>query len=278
MELTEIDIIAATNTPGLIGALLVGLNFAKSLAAASDKPFIPVNHIHAHIYSVFLEKEKPEFPFLSLIVSGGHTLLVLVKDFFKHEIIGSTIDDAAGEAFDKTAKMLGLGYPGGPLIDKYAEDGDPNFHNFPLPDFKDKSEFNFSFSGLKTSVLYYLRKIGYENLSTEKRDEILPGIAASFRTAAIKQLLVITIKAAEKFHVKNICIAGGVSANKLLKQEFLKLKNKGCNIFIPSIEYSTDNAAMIGVTGYFSYINKVNLNSVNNLDVLAIPKIDRTNF
>lgn len=279
VNLGQIDLIAATYTPGLIGAILVGLNFAKSLAASLDKPFIPVNHIHAHIYSVYLEKEKPEFPFLSLIVSGGHTLLILVTDFFKHKIVGSTIDDAAGESFDKTAKMLGLGYPGGPLIDKLAEYGNPEYQKFPLPEFKNKDEFSFSFSGLKTSVLYFLKKIEFEKLSDEKRKEIIPDIAASFRTAAVKQLLRTTIKASEKYNVRNICIAGGVSANKLLKDEFQKLRDSGYKIFIPSIEYSTDNAAMIGVTGFLKFnFDKDCKELINSLEVNASPKINRENF
>ncbi|KAA0210413.1 tRNA (adenosine(37)-N6)-threonylcarbamoyltransferase complex transferase subunit TsaD [Ignavibacteria bacterium CHB1] len=274
----DVDVVAATYTPGLIGALLVGMNFGKSLAATLEKPFVPVNHIHAHVYSVFLEEREPEFPFLSLIVSGGHTLLVLVNDYFNHRIIGSTIDDAAGEAFDKASKMLGLGYPGGPAIDRIAEMGDENFHKFPIPEFKNKEEYNFSFSGLKTALLYYLKNTGYETMSSQDRGEITPHIAASFRTAAVKQLLNNTVRASIDFGINNIAVCGGVSANTLLKKEFFKLRKSGYNVFVPSTEYSTDNAAMIGITAYFSFLKNNRNAFADSLMVKAEPRLNKVLF
>ena len=250
INIKDINLVAAANVPGLIGALLIGLSYAKTLAASIEVPFVPVNHIQAHLYSSFLEGEKPEFPFISLIVSGGHTLLVLVKDYFEHRIIGTTVDDAAGEAFDKVAKLLGLGYPGGPLIDKYAQTGDKSFHKFPLANVKN-SPFDFSFSGIKTSVLYFLR-----NFSEEQKKDIkfIPDICACFQEAVTESLLKKTLSAAKKYDVVNIAISGGVSANSELKSKFLKLVDKGFKIFIPSAKYTTDNGAMIGLTGYLKYI------------------------
>ena len=245
IDLKQIELIAATNEPGLIGALLVGLSYAKAIAITLNLPFVPVNHIQAHLYSAFLMDEKPEFPFISLIVSGGHTLLILVEDFFKHKVIGTTVDDAAGEAFDKGAKLLGLGYPGGPMIDKLAQTGDENFHKFPLAYVKD-SPYNFSFSGIKTSLLYYLRQSfpdGFEN------------ICASYQKAIIDSLFQKTLLAAKKYNIKKISISGGVSANTGLKEKFFSLEEKGYKIYVPSLKYSTDNAAMIGITAYYKYIN-----------------------
>ena len=249
VDLREVDLISATNEPGLIGALLVGLNFAKSLAVTLGKPFMNVNHIEAHLYSNFLEEQKAEFPFIGLIVSGGHTLLILVEDFFKQNVIGSTVDDAAGEAFDKTAKLLGLEYPGGVLIDKYADKGDSSFHKFPVARVKD-GEFDFSFSGIKTSVLYFLKKIDFEN---NKNQKLLQDIAASFREAMVRDLFEKTFAAAEKYSVKNISVSGGVSANVELRRQFYAMKDKGYNIYFPRPVYSTDNAAMIGLVAYYKY-------------------------
>lgn len=247
----NINLIAATSEPGLIGALLIGLNFAKSLAVSLKVPFVPVNHIQAHIYSSFIQKEKFDFPFISLIVSGGHTLLILVEDFFKHKLLGTTVDDAAGEAFDKVAKMLGLGYPGGPVIDKLAKEGNPGFHKFPLANIKNK-KFDFSFSGIKTSVLYFLKEIDFDK---NKNEKLICDICASFQKAMIDSLFLKTKKAAEELNVKNISISGGVSANSGLKEKFEQLKNKGYNVYIPELSFSTDNAGMVGITGYYKYIN-----------------------
>ncbi len=251
VSLSSIELISATSEPGLIGALLVGLNFGKSLAMSLDIPFVPVNHIQAHLYSNFLGAQKAHFPFIGLIVSGGHTLLILVDDFFKHKILGSTIDDAAGEAFDKVAKLLGLGYPGGPLIDKHSMHGDKHFHKFPVANVKE-NEFDFSFSGIKTSVLYYLKKINFENHKDEK---LINDISASFQQAMIQSLFDRTLAAAQQYEVRDISLSGGVSANKELQRRFNSLTEQGYNVYFPEPEYSTDNAAMIGLTGYYKFKN-----------------------
>jgi len=249
VNLSQIELVSTTSEPGLIGALLVGLNFGKSLAMSLDIPFVPVNHVQAHLYSNFLGDQKKQFPFLGLIVSGGHTLLILVEDFFNHKILGSTIDDAAGEAFDKVAKLLGLGYPGGPLIDQRARDGDKSFHKFPLANVKE-NEFDFSFSGIKTSVLYFLKKINFENYKSEK---LINDICASFQNAVVQSLFDKTLSAAKKYQVKDVSISGGVSANKMLQSRFNSLIRQGYNIYFPKPGYSTDNAAMIGLIGYYKY-------------------------
>ncbi|HQY21399.1 MAG TPA: tRNA (adenosine(37)-N6)-threonylcarbamoyltransferase complex transferase subunit TsaD [Ignavibacteria bacterium] len=278
-HIKDIDVIAATSEPGLIGSLLIGMNFAKSLAFTLNKPFIPVNHIQAHLYSNFLNGQKHEFPFIGLIVSGGHTLLILVENFFKHKIIGYTVDDAAGEAFDKTAKLLGLGYPGGQMIDKFAKDGNKDFHKFPPAIVRD-SEFNFSYSGIKTSVLYYLRNIDFEN---KKNDKLVSDISASFQEAATKSLFKNTLKAAKKYGIKIISVSGGVSANSSLKEKFSELKNSGYSIYFPKPEYSSDNAAMIGITAFFKYkysqiTNDTNYFENDSLTHLAKPRLDYEAF
>lgn len=276
LEMKDINLVAATSEPGLIGAILIGLSFAKSLAATLDKPFIPINHIHAHLYSAFINDNKPEFPFIALIVSGGHTLLILVEDFFKHKILGTTIDDAVGEAFDKVAKMMGLGYPGGPLIDKYAKDGDINFHEFPVSVIKN-SKYNFSFSGIKTSVLYYLRDNNFQSL---KNDKLISDISASFQHAAIKTLFSKAKKAAREYKVKDIAISGGVSANSYLKQMFKTLEKDGYRIHIPELIYTTDNAAMIGITAFYKYLASKDKDyfSKESFSVKAKPRLDYNNF
>jgi N6-L-threonylcarbamoyladenine synthase len=276
LKMSDIDIVAATSEPGLIGAILIGLSFAKSLAMTLNKPFVPVNHIHAHLYSAFINQNKPEFPFIALIVSGGHTLLILVEDFFKHKILGTTLDDAVGEAFDKVAKMMGLGYPGGPLIDKYAKDGDIDFHKFPEAVIKN-SKYNFSFSGIKTSVLYYLRDNNFESVKDEK---LISNISASFQHAAINTLFNKVRRAAREYKVKDIAISGGVSANSYLKGTFKTLERDGYRVFIPELIYTTDNAAMIGITAYYKYIackNKVYFLK-ESLSVKARPRLDFKNF
>jgi N6-L-threonylcarbamoyladenine synthase len=275
IKMSELDLIACTSEPGLVGALLIGLNFSKSLAISLNKPFIPVNHIQAHLYSSFLQKESPEFPFISLIVSGGHTLLILVNNYFEHKILGSTQDDAAGEAFDKVAKMLGLGYPGGPLIDKLSAKGNKNYHQFPISIIK-SNPYDFSFSGIKTSVLYFLKEIEFNNL---KDVSIISDICASFQEAIVQTLFEKTLRAARLYKVKNIAISGGVSANSRLKEMFHTLETEGYKIFIPELSLSTDNAAMIAFTGYLKFLyNSRELISINLLKQKARPRLNYKDF
>ncbi|MBZ0199926.1 MAG: tRNA (adenosine(37)-N6)-threonylcarbamoyltransferase complex transferase subunit TsaD [Ignavibacteriaceae bacterium] len=246
IKLNEIDVIAATAGPGLIGALLVGLTFAKGLAYSLNKPFVPVNHIEGHLFSGFLMEEKPEFPFLAIVVSGGHTLLLLVKSFTDIKKLGSTVDDAAGEAFDKVAKMLGLGYPGGPKIQKAAALGDKYKIDFPVAELKDF--YNFSFSGLKTSVLRFIQKEYGEASKIPQTD--LYDIAASFQHAVIRAILGKTHKALKNYAVNSISLVGGVAANKELRESLAELAGKQKKkIVIPSIEFCGDNAAMIAFRG-----------------------------
>lgn len=262
IKLTNIDAIAFTQAPGLIGSLLVGAQFAKSLALALDKPLIAVHHMQAHVLANLIDDRKPAFPFLCLTVSGGHTQIVQCNSPTELKIIGETIDDAAGEAFDKTAKMLGLPYPGGPLIDKYAANGNPQKYSFPEPQIPG---YNFSFSGLKTSILYFLKNAGTSNLFKEEflADEKtqqqfiaqnLEDICASVQERIVSILLNKLKKAAAETGIKDICLAGGVSANSGLRKAFTILgeKNKW-QTFIPAFEYCTDNAAMIAITGYYKY-------------------------
>lgn len=279
ITIKDVDLIAATTEPGLIGALLVGLNFGKSIAASLNIPFVPVNHIQAHLYSNFLGDQKPGFPFLSLIVSGGHTLLVKVDDYFKHTILGSTIDDAAGEAFDKIAKMLGLGYPGGPVIDKLAKEGDPAFHKFPIS--RLKTRYDFSFSGIKTSVLYYLKDIIFDQIPEgDEKQRLIKNICASFQKTMVDTLINKVLEASDEFNIKTFCIAGGVSANSAIKERLLSLKDKGYEVFIPSLQYSTDNAAMIGLTGYLMYehSNGKEYFLTGSFAKEGKPRLDRENF
>ncbi len=245
----DINAIAFTRGPGLIGSLIVGVSFAKSFALSLDIPMIEVNHMQAHVLAHFAEDPKPAFPFLCLTVSGGHTQIVLVKDYLEMEVIGSTLDDAAGEAFDKTGKLMGLDYPAGPLIDKLAKKGKPVF-GFPEPQIKD---LDFSFSGLKTSILYFLKKQIKEN--PDFITENLNDICASVQDRIVSILMNKLKKAASQTGIKEICIAGGVSANSELR-ETLKItgKQEGWNTFIPKFEFCTDNAAMIAVTGYYKFL------------------------
>ncbi|HEX2787661.1 MAG TPA: tRNA (adenosine(37)-N6)-threonylcarbamoyltransferase complex transferase subunit TsaD [Ignavibacteria bacterium] len=274
VSMNDIEIVAAASEPGLIGALLVGLNYAKAIAVSKNIPFVPVNHIQAHLYSPFIE-HNIEFPYLCLIVSGGHTLLVKVDDFFQHTILGTTLDDAAGEAFDKGAKMLGLGYPGGPMIDKLAKTGDKNFHKFPISVTKD-NEFDFSFSGIKTALMYYLKKLRDE----DKDETFLNDICASYQEAIVKMLFNKTLSAAKEYKIKNIAIAGGVSANSRLKEKFDELNKSGYNVQIPSIQFTMDNAAMIGITAYFRYENSKNKSYFyrESLNHSAKARLDYVNF
>jgi len=244
----EIELVAATAGPGLIGALLVGLTFGKSLSFANNIPFVPVNHIEGHIFSGFLQEEKPEFPYLCLTVSGGHTLLVYVAGYDNLRVIGSTIDDAAGEAFDKGAKMLGLGYPGGPALQNAARQGNLSI-DFPIAHCK--NQYDFSFSGVKTSLLRYLQS-QYGNEIPHRND--IADIAASYQNAIVKALVSKTEKALKKFEVKSLSLTGGVAANLLLRESFRELAGKyGKSLIIPDLKYCGDNAAMIAYRGVKVY-------------------------
>lgn len=246
LELNDIDLICATAGPGLIGALLVGLTFAKGLAYSTNKTFIPVNHIEGHIFSGFLMKEKPEFPYIALVVSGGHTLLLLVESFTSIKKLGTTVDDAAGEAFDKVAKMLGLGYPGGPKIQEIAAGGDKDKINFPVAELSEK--YNFSFSGLKTAVLRYIQKKYNDNRNIPETD--LPDIAASFQNAVVKALSRNTERALKEFDINSVSLVGGVAANMELRKNISELAdNYDKKIIIPDMEFCGDNAAMIAYRG-----------------------------
>jgi len=256
IDLDDIDAIAFTRGPGLLGSLLVGTSFAKGLSLAKNIPLIEVNHLQGHILSLLIEEEgtktpKPDFPFLCLLVSGGHTQIVKVEAPLKMEILGSTMDDAAGEAFDKAAKMLGLPYPGGPHIDRLAKKGNHDAFRFAKPKIKD---FDYSFSGFKTSVLYFLRDRMKENDNFIK--ENLADIAASVQKTIIDILTDKFEKAIKHTGIKNITIAGGVAANSGLQEAILQLADKtGTKAFIPPRKFTTDNAAMIAITGYFKYLN-----------------------
>lgn len=245
VKVSEIDLVAATRGPGLIGSLLVGFNYAKGLALSQNIHFMGINHIEAHLFSCFIGDATVEFPFIALVVSGGHTMIFLVESFFEYRILGQTQDDAAGEAFDKVAKMLGLEYPGGPIVDELAKTGNPDFHKFPVSNIREK-EFDLSFSGIKTSVLYFLKK---NYIGTEAKIPV-NDICASFQKAVITSLVSKTMKAAEKFNIKNVAVSGGVSANSALRLAFNEYAATGYNIHFPKKVYSTDNAAMIGYLAY----------------------------
>ena len=249
-QLQTADAIAFTQSPGLIGSLIVGAQFAKSLSLALNKPLIAVHHMQAHVLANLIDDPKSEFPFLCLTVSGGHTQIVLAKSPYDLEVIGETIDDAAGEAFDKSAKLLGLPYPGGPLIDKYAQQGNVKAFKFAEPQIP---ELNFSFSGLKTSVLYFLQDKKKEDEKFVEKN--LYDLCASVQHTIITILLKKLKKAVQQTGVKNVCIAGGVSANSGLRKAFKELGEKqGWKTYIPKFEYCTDNAAMIAITGYYKYL------------------------
>jgi N6-L-threonylcarbamoyladenine synthase len=249
-ELASIDAIAFTQAPGLIGSLLVGAQFAKSMALALDKPLITVHHMQAHVVANLIADTKPSFPFLCLTVSGGHTQIVVASSATNMKVIGETIDDAAGEAFDKAAKMLGLPYPGGPLINKYAHDGNGDRFRFAEPQIEG---LNFSFSGFKTSVLYFLQKEMKADAAFIEKN--LADICASVQKTIVQILLKKLKKAADQTGIKDLCIAGGVSANSGLREGFqtLGLQN-GYKTFIPAFEYCTDNAAMIALTAYYKFL------------------------
>ena len=242
VTMDQIDSIAVAQGPGLMGSLLVGLSFAKGLSLTYKKPLIGVNHIEAHLYANFIEHDEI-YPFVGLIVSGGHTRLVYVDKAFNHELLGDTRDDAAGEAFDKIGKLLGLPYPAGPVVDKLAKEGDPKFHDFPRSMIN--KGLDFSFSGLKTSVLYYTQEKGDDFVQNH-----LNNICASVSAAITDVLLAKLKRAIKKKKVKNVMLAGGVSANSMLRRKVSKLAEaQNLNLMIPAIQYCTDNAAMIAMTG-----------------------------
>jgi N6-L-threonylcarbamoyladenine synthase len=244
----KLKAIAVTYGPGLMGSLLVGTSFARSMSLGLGIPVIDVNHMQAHVAAHYIDS-KPSFPFLCLTVSGGHTQIVLVKGHLDMEVIGHTIDDAAGEAFDKAAKILDLPYPGGPLIDKYAREGDPAKFKFPFPA---KMGLNYSFSGMKTAFLNFIKK------NTEHDPEFihkeLNHICASYQSHLVEYLLQNFIKAADEYQISELAIAGGVSANSHLRNELKALESKGFKVYIPKFEYCTDNAAMIGIAGYYKFL------------------------
>lgn len=251
-SLDSVDAIAVTNGPGLIGSLLVGLSTAKAIAYTMKKPLVPVNHIHAHMYAPHLFHDIP-FPYLGLVVSGGHTILFHVRSFTEMEMIGSTIDDAIGEAYDKVAKLLELGYPGGPVIDRLAREGNADA----LPEFRDLTgifpdkpgdRHHFSYSGLKTAIAYRVRKI-------EMNEQNKKHAAAAFQRAAIEMLVRKTGNALEDLGLNTLAISGGVAANSLLRMEFDKMKKNGIRVFTAPIEYCGDNAAMVAGRGYIDFKN-----------------------
>ena len=242
IEYKDIDLIAATKGPGLVGSLLVGVSAAKSLSLVWDKPYIGVNHLEAHLYSCFLEEPDMELPLIVLLVSGGHTILVSMQDHMEYSILGQTLDDAVGEAYDKVARYLGLGYPGGPEIDRLAEKGDDSIE-FPRPMIKEG--FDFSFSGLKTAVINYVRK----NPETPTED-----IASSFQEAVVEVLITKARKAALETGAKGLCIGGGVAANSRLREAIYDIcLEDGIHPFVPSRAYCTDNAAMVAATGWLRF-------------------------
>lgn len=266
IDISDIDAIAFTKGPGLLGSLVVGTSFAKALALALKIPLIDVNHMYGHVLAHFIddpERVKPNFPFLCLTVSGGHTQIILVKDYLDMRVIGTTIDDAAGEAFDKTAKLLGFPYPGGPLIDKHAKTGNPTAFSFARPRLDD---YNYSFSGLKTSVLYFLQKQERLNPTfiAENRDDL----CASVQRAIIDVLFVKLIAAAEALGIKEIALAGGVSANSELRSRLkTEGEKRGWKTHVPRFEYCTDNAAMIAITG--KYMHEAGMHSDQRITAQA---------
>ena len=254
----DVDAVAFTRGPGLLGSLLVGTSFAKGFALATGAKLIAVNHLHAHIMSNFIqeegkEKTAPKFPFLCLLVSGGHTQIIVLRDYFDMEIIGQTIDDAAGEAFDKCAKVMGLPYPGGPVVDRNAREGDRNAFHFSKPNIP---ELNYSFSGLKTSFLYTLRDRLKEN--PQFTEQNIPNLCASLQKTIVDILTEKLIKASVMTGIKEIVIAGGVAANSGLRNAITALGvERNWTVHLPELRFTTDNAAMVGITGYFKYLNGI---------------------
>lgn len=264
ITLDKIDAIGVTYGPGLVGALLVGLQFAKGLAFSSKKPLVGVNHIEGHICANYIQHKDLKPPFVSLVVSGGHTFIVHVKDYGKYEVIGQTRDDAAGEAYDKVARALGLGYPGGPKIDKLAKEGNPKAIVFPKANFHEET-LDFSFSGVKSAVLNYLNKCKMQNIEVNKAD-----VGASFQQAVVDVLKDNVLLTCKKKNVKTIAIAGGVASNSTLRETLTNAASKrGIEVLFPAPILCTDNAAMIGSAAYFNFINgkisDLNLNAKPNL-------------
>ncbi len=250
IRVNELDAIAFTRGPGLLGSLLVGVSFAKSIALAENIPLIEVNHLQAHVLSHFIDEPKPSFPFLCLTVSGGHTQILLVEDYLSMKVIGETQDDAAGEAFDKAAKIMGLPYPGGPLIDKYARQGDENAFSFPATSMPG---LDFSFSGIKTAFLYFIRdQIAADiDFIAKRRNDI----CASLQKHLVEMLMGRLRKASEEMNIQEVAIAGGVSANSGLRKAVeTQGKKLGWNTYIPEFQYCTDNAAMIAIAAHYKYL------------------------
>ncbi len=263
MDMTMIDGIAVTHGPGLAGSLLVGLSYAKGLALGLQVPLYGVNHIEGHIFANFIGRQELPTPFLCLLVSGGHTQLIHVEGLQSYKLIGQTRDDAAGEAFDKVARLLGIGYPGGPLIDKMSQDGDPNFHKFSRTSFP--GSYDFSFSGLKTNVLQYIQKQEKAFIRSHLAD-----IAASFQDAVVDVLLKQTIQAASDLKHERIVLAGGVAANSGLRKRMSELAgSRGMKLYQPDLRFCTDNAAMIAYMGYW----KAMAGQPDSLDITAVPNL-----
>lgn len=263
---TDLDAIAFTRGPGLIGSLLVGVSFAKGLALGLNVPLIEVNHMQAHVLAHFIEDPRPEFPFLCLTVSGGHTQIILVKDHLTMELIGQTQDDAVGEAFDKAAKIMDMPYPGGPLIDQYAKEGNPNAFKFPETSMPG---LDFSFSGIKTAFLYFLRDQKRKN--PDFVQDHLNDICASLQRTLVSMLLSKLQKASEETGIRQIAIAGGVSANSGLRKSLHELaEKKRWRVFIPAFEYCTDNAAMIAMAAHFKFLQK-NFSSLGVTPLARMP-------
>ena len=264
ITLDKIDAIGVTYGPGLVGALLVGLQFAKGLAFSSKKPLVGVNHIEGHICANYIQHKDLKPPFISLVVSGGHTFIVHVKDYGIYEVIGQTRDDAAGEAYDKVARALGLGYPGGPKIDKLAKEGNPKAITFPKANFHEET-LDFSFSGVKSAVLNYLNKCNMQNIEINKAD-----VAASFQQAVVDVLKDNVLLTCKKKNIDTIAIAGGVASNSTLRETLInEAGKKGIKVLFPTPILCTDNAAMIGSAAYFNFIN----GKVNDLNLNAKPNL-----
>jgi len=267
VTLKDIDGIAVTQGPGLVGSLLIGLSFAKSVAFAAGLPIVGVNHIEAHLSAIFLEREPPQFPFIGLVVSGGHTSLFRMDGFGKYKRLGQTRDDAAGEAFDKVAKLLGLGYPGGPIIDELSKTGNPKAIRFPRP-ILSKNSLDFSFSGLKTAVVNYVK--GHPEPPGGYSEQLIKDIVSSFQEAVVEVLLRKIFQAAQHQGLKRVVLSGGVAANQRLRE---RIEEEACQqklkVYLPSPSFCTDNAAMVGVVGY-EYLKQgirspLSLNAFSNL-------------
>ncbi len=269
LNLNQIDAIAVTYAPGLIGALLVGVNFAKALAFANNLPLIPVHHLRGHIASNYLSNQSLQPPFLCLVVSGGHSHIFKANSYTELEVLGKTRDDAAGEAFDKAARAMGIDYPGGVLLDKIAEDGDENKYSFPRPNTKGDM-IDYSFSGLKTAVINCLHN------AKQKNEEIdIPSLCASYRKAVVDCLVINFMKSAKQTGMKKIVLAGGVSANRLLRRELIKeCEKNGYELFMPELKYCGDNAAMIASQGYYEFLDgktaDMSLNATAQRDIAEL--------